>query len=92
MEIHINNYKKQHGRYPEIDLAYKIYGTRKKRKMLIGKGIAFSGKAFGRLKKETEENKNKLKEQRRQAKADHCGRISVEGNLGHSRETRISTG
>ena len=28
METHVNNYKKQHGHYPEKVLADKIYGTR----------------------------------------------------------------
>lgn len=85
METHINNYKEQHGHYPEKVLADKIYGTRKNRKMLKDKGIKFGGKPLGRPRKETEENKDELKEQNRQEKADHRDRIPVEGKFGQGK-------
>jgi len=85
LAIHVDNYKKCHGYYPEKVLADNIYGTRKNREALKGKGITFGGKRLGRPKKETDENKDELKKQKQQAKQDHCDRIPVEGKFGQGK-------
>jgi len=64
LAMHVDNYKKCHGYYPEKVLADNIYGTRKNREALKGKGITFGGKRLGRPKKETDENKDELRKKK----------------------------
>ncbi|MBF0185154.1 MAG: transposase [Magnetococcales bacterium] len=55
-------FKKRHGHYPAVVLADGIYGTRENRRYCQDKGIRFGGKTLGRPKKETEANKEQLRE------------------------------
>ncbi len=81
----VENYKKRHGHYPEAVLADQIYGSRENRRYLDGCNIRFAGKALGRPKKETSKNRDELREERRQRKAEYQQRIPIEGKFGQGK-------
>ncbi len=81
----IEKYKERYGYYPASVHADKIYQTRENRKFCKDHGIRMTGKPLGRPLKETEENKDKLKENRRQRYQDDVDRIAVEGRFGVSK-------
>ena len=81
----VENYRKRHGCYPEVVLADQIYGSRENRKYLKKHNIRYAGKALGRPKKETSENRNELREGRRQRKAEYQQRIPIEGKFGQGK-------
>jgi len=81
----VENYKKRHGSYPEAVLADQIYGSRDNRKYLKELNIRFAGKALGRPKKETVENQDELREERRRRKSEYRQRIPIEGKFGQGK-------
>ena len=54
--------------YSEVVVADPVYGTQKNRAYLKNKGIRYAGKALGRPKKVTEQNREQLKRDKIQAK------------------------
>ena len=81
----VENYRKRHGHYPEVVLADQIYGSRENRRYLKERNIRFAGKALGRPKKETDENRNQLREEKRRRKAEYQERIPIEGKFGQGK-------
>lgn len=81
----VEAYKKRHGNYPERVLADPIYGTRANRDYLKQRGIHFAGKPLGRPKKETDENREQLKQAKAQRKQDYLQRIPIEGKFGQGK-------
>ena len=81
----VENYRKRHGCYPEAVLADQIYGSRENRKYLNEHNIRYAGKALGRPKKETDENRHQVREERRRRKAEYRQRIPVEGKFGQGK-------
>jgi hypothetical protein len=81
----VENYRKRHGHYPEVVLADQIYGSRENRRYLKERNIRFAGKALGRPKKETNENRNQLREEKRRRKAEYQERIPIEGKFGQGK-------
>ena len=81
----VESYKLRHGYYPEAVLADQIYGSRENRKYLKDKGIRFGGKPMGRPKKQTEENKERLRELKAQRIRDSRERIPIEGKFGQGK-------
>ncbi|MBF0181974.1 MAG: transposase [Magnetococcales bacterium] len=78
-------YKKRHGHYPSVVLADGIYGTRENRRYCKDRGIRFGGKPLGRPRKETEANREELREAKRQRRRDHLERIPIEGKFGQGK-------
>jgi IS5 family transposase len=78
----IENYRERLGHHPASVHADAIYRTRKNRDYCKERGIRLSGKPLGRPKKETEENKEALRAQRKQQREDEKARIPVEGKFG----------
>lgn len=83
--VQVENYNNRHGHYPEVVLADPIYGTRSNRKYLKEKGIRYGGKPLGRPKKETEVNKVKLQQEKKQRRDDYRQRIPIEGKFGQGK-------
>lgn len=81
----VKAYKNRYGYYPETVSADPIYGTKANRKWLKEKGIRFAGKPLGRPPKETPENKEMLKEAKKQREEDYRGRIPIEGKFGQGK-------
>jgi IS5 family transposase len=81
----VENYKQRHGHYPEVVLADQIYGSRENRRYLRNRNIRFAGKALGRPKKETDENKLQIRKEKRRRKAEYQERIPVEGKFGQGK-------
>jgi IS5 family transposase len=78
----IEKYMERFGYYPASVHADKIYQTRENRKFCKDNDIRITGKPLGRPAKETEGNKEKLKEEKRQRYQDDVDRIAVEGCFG----------
>ena len=85
LQEQVESYKRRNGYYPEVVLADQIYGSRENRKYLKGKGIRFGGKQMGRPPKETEENKERLRELKAQRIRDSRERIPIEGKFGQGK-------
>jgi len=85
LQAQVENYKRRNGYYPAAVLADQIYGTRENRKYLKEKGIRFGGKRMGRSPKETEENKERLRELKAQRIRDSRERIPIEGKFGQGK-------
>jgi len=85
LPVQVENYRKRHGCYPEAVLADQIYGSRENRKYLNEHNIRYAGKALGRSKKETAENRNELREGKRRRKAEYRQRIPIEGKFGQGK-------
>ena len=82
---HLENYRKTFGHYPEVVLGDTIYGTKQNREYLKSKGIRFGGKPLGRPKKQTEDNKKELYEEKQKRKKDYRDRIPIEGKFGQGK-------
>lgn len=78
-------YRERYGYYPSSIHADTIYRTRANRAYCKEHGIRLSGKPLGRPRKETGENKELLKEQKKQILADERDRIPVEGKFGNAK-------
>ncbi len=85
LKTQVESYKERHGVYPEKVLADPLYGTRENRHYLKTRGIHYAGKPLGRPKKVTEENKEQLKKEKKQRRADYCQRIPIEGKFGQGK-------
>lgn len=82
---HVEDYHDHFGYYPEAVIADNIYGTQKNRKYLKSKGIRFSGKALGRPRKQTKENKEELRKEKQRRKQEYRERIPIEGKFGQGK-------
>lgn len=78
----IDKYKERYGYYPESVHADKIYQTRDNRSYCKKHGIRITGKPLGRPVIETQENKKKIEEEKKQRYQDDIDRIAVEGRFG----------
>lgn len=85
LQEQVESYKRRNGYYPAVVLADQIYGSRKNRKYLKEKGVRFGGKRLGRPPKETEENKERLRELKAQRIRDSRERIPIEGKFGQGK-------
>jgi len=81
----VEAYRVRYGHYPEKVLADPIYGTRSNRDFLRQHGIHFAGKPLGRPKRETDENREQLKQAKQQRKQDYLKRIPIEGKFGQGK-------
>lgn len=81
----VEKYKSGFGFYPKILVADQLYGTRENRRWLKEKGIIYSGKPLGRPPKETEENREELKEIKEQLKKYQNKRSEIEGKFGQGK-------
>ena len=66
-------------------LSNPIYGTRDNRDYLKQQGIRFAGKPLGRPKKETESNREELKQLKAQRREEYLQRIPIEGKFGQGK-------
>ena len=87
----VENYKIRYGSYPEAVCADKIYRTRGNLQYCKDKGIRLSGLKLGRPFQDTEKNRARLKEIRKQERLDERARIPVEGKFGEGKR-RYSLG
>ena len=87
----IQSFKKRFGHYPEAVLADQIYRTRFNRQYCKDRSIRLSGAPLGRPKKITAENKDEIKQLKKQRYQDEINRIPVEGKFGQAKR-RFSLG
>jgi len=85
LKSQVENYKTTHGHYPEVVLADPIYGTRSNRKYLKSHNIRYAGKPLGRPKKQTVENKEQLRNEKRRRREEYRQRIPIEGKFGQGK-------
>ncbi|NBT63557.1 MAG: IS5/IS1182 family transposase, partial [Planctomycetia bacterium] len=85
LETQVEAYLRRYGFYPEAVVADPVYGTQKNRAYLKDKGIRYAGKALGRPKKVTEQNREQLKRDKQQRQADYRQRIPIEGKFGQGK-------
>ncbi len=85
LEAQVEAYHRRYGFYPETVVADPVYGTKKNRAYLKDKGIRYAGKALGRPKKVTEQNREQLKRDKQQRQADYRQRIPIEGKFGQGK-------
>ncbi len=85
VKAQVEAYRKRLGYYPEAVIADPAYGSRENRRYLKSKGIRYAGKALGRPKKQTAENKQQLKQEKAQRRADYLQRIPIEGKFGQGK-------
>ena len=85
LEAQVEAYHRRYGCYPEAVVADPVYGTQKNRAYLKDKGIRYAGKALGRPKKVTEQNREQLKRDKQQRQADYRQRIPIEGKFGQGK-------
>ena len=85
LSLHIEAYKKRYGYYPKSVHADKIYVTRENRKYCKQLKINLSGPKLGRKKKETAENKEQLRTEKKQLRQDEIDRIPIEGKFGQGK-------
>jgi transposase, IS5 family len=78
-------YRERMGYYPEVVYADPAYGSRGNRSYLKSQGIRFAGKPLGRPRKETEENREELKQLKAQRREDYIQRIPIEGKFGQGK-------
>ena len=81
----VEAYKERYGYYPKTVTADPSYGTRANRQAMKERGIRFAGKPLGRPPKEMPENKERLKEAKKQATKDYRQRIPIEGKFGQGK-------
>jgi len=81
----VERYRERLGYYPEVVYADPAYGSHDNRRYLKKRGIRFAGKPLGRPKKETEENREVLREEKAQRQADYRQRIPIEGKFGQGK-------
>jgi hypothetical protein len=82
LETQVEVYQRHYGYYSETVVADLVFGTQKNRAYLKDKGIRYTGKALGRAKKVTEQNREQLKRDKQQRETDYQQRIPIEGNFG----------
>jgi len=85
LQPQIRSYKKRYGCYPESVHADKIYRTVENRRFCQQHGIRLSGPSLGRRPKETEANKEHLKQLKRQQRQDEKDRQAIEGKFGQGK-------
>jgi hypothetical protein len=85
VKAQVEAYRKRLGHYPEVVIADPAYGSRENRRYLKSKGIRYAGKALGRPRKETAENKRQQKQEKAQRRADYLQRIPIEGKFGQGK-------
>ncbi len=85
LEMQVEAYHKRYSYYPEKVLGDPIYGTRDNRHYLDKKDIHFAGKPLGRPRKMTDENKEELKQLKKQRREDYLQRIPIEGKFGQGK-------
>ena len=78
-------YKERYGHYPEVVLGDPLYGTRDNRRYLKAKRIRFAGKPLGRPPKLTPENREQLKQLKKQRREEYRQRIPIEGKFGQGK-------
>ena len=81
----IRAYEKRHGCYPESVHADKIYRTVENRRFCRQHGIRLSGPPLGRRPRETEANKEYLKQLKRRQRQDEKDRQAIEGKFGQGK-------
>ena len=81
----IETYRTRYGTYPEAVCADKIYRTRENLQYCKERRIRLSGPKLGRPYQDTEKNRERLQEIRRQERADERARIPVEGKFGEGK-------
>ncbi len=81
----VEAYRRRYGYYPQCVLGDPAYGTRENRRYIKGHGIRFAGKALGRPKKVTEENREALGRLQAQRREDYRQRIPIEGKFGQGK-------
>lgn len=85
LKVQVEAYRERTGKYPEVVCADPAYGSRENRTYLKSHGIRFAGKPLGRPRKETEENREALKQQKAQRRKDYLQRIPIEGKFGQGK-------
>lgn len=85
LPVQVERYLARYGHYPESVHADKIYGTRANRSYCKELGIRLSGPRLGRPRKQTEENREELRAEKRQLRQDEIDRIPVEGKFGQGK-------
>ena len=85
LKAQVEAYRKRMGCYPEAVYADPAYGSRENRAYLKRLGIRFAGKPLGRPRKETEENREELKQLKAQRREDYLQRIPIEGKFGQGK-------
>jgi IS5 family transposase len=81
----VESFHERYGHYPEVVMADNIYGTRSNRAYLKDKGIRFAGKPLGRPPKESAENAEQLKADKKQREKEYRQRIPIEGKFGQGK-------
>ncbi|MBT7913058.1 IS5 family transposase, partial [Candidatus Bathyarchaeota archaeon] len=81
----VEAYRERYGYYPEAVLGDPAYGNRENRAYLKKLQIRFAGKPLGRPKKMTEENREELKQLKKQRHEEYCQRIPIEGKFGQGK-------
>lgn len=81
----VEAYRQRHGHYPGVVLGDPVYGTRENRRWLKARGIRFAGKPLGRPKKETDANREQLKQDKARRREEYRQRIPVEGKFGQGK-------
>jgi hypothetical protein len=82
LQNQIELYRSLLGFYPESVHVDQIYRTQSNRRYCFAHGIRISGKPLGRPKKETDTNRQELREQAKQRRRDEADRVEVEGKFG----------
>lgn len=81
----VESFRQQYGCYPATVLADPVYGTRDNRKWLKDRGIHFAGKPLGRPRKETDENREELRQLKARQREEYRQRIPIEGKFGQGK-------
>lgn len=81
----VESFHERYGHYPEVVMADNIYGTRSNRAYLKDKGIRFAGNPLGRPPKESAENAEQLKADKKQREKEYRQRIPIEGKFGQGK-------
>ena len=85
VKAQVEAYRERLGYYPEVIIADTAYGSRENRRYLKSKGIRYAGKALGHLKKQTAENKQRLKQEKAQRRDDYLQRTPMESKFGQGK-------
>jgi len=80
--LHAEKFKALFGCWPKAIHADKAYTTRKNRAWCKEREIDLHGAKLGRPKKETAENKEELKLEKKKAKKSESERVEIEGKFG----------
>ena len=81
----VEAYQQRYGHYPATVLGDPVYGTRDNRRWLKARGIRFAGKPLGRRKKETDTNREQLKQDKARRREEYLQRIPIEGKFGQGK-------